>query len=212
MDYLSQAEFRQHLLSRPLADIVTDLVFKGIPYVFRDNPELFQTLTGHLCDRLSLIQENVTVIGSAKLGFSLAPDTFPAPFSETSDIDVLVVDEKLYDDIWYSLLEWHYYRDARGLNTDERRWVGETRKRLYWGWIYPDDLVVPRGIYAGYLLRPVRDLRTRWFDAFRSLSRYPPLARRDISGRLYRTWKHAHLYHVDSLEQLKTRLASPRRS
>jgi len=45
-----------------------------------------------------------------------------------------------------------------------------------------------------------------WAEAFHKLSRIPALAPREATGRLYRTWLHAELYHVYSLRRLAEKL------
>jgi hypothetical protein len=72
---------------------------------------------------------------------------------------------------------------------------------VYWGWFRPDQIKY-EGLLFPEVLKPMRDISTSWFDAFRSLSTYPEFATRNISGRLYRTWDHARLYHVEGLRQL----------
>ncbi len=202
MWYPSVDEFMNILLSHPLDAVVREYVFQGTPYVFRDRPEMFTLLSHHLCSALNLTEQNVIVVGSAKIGFSLSPDNFPRGFSDQSDIDVLVVDEGLFDRVWATVLKWHYPRRLSDLGRVDGGWARERRKDLYWGWFVPDKIRF-NGLSFPDVLKPLRDISTGWFNAFRSLSQYPEFAGRDISGRLYRTWDHALLYHVDGLRQIK---------
>jgi hypothetical protein len=210
--YPTSEEFRSLLLSDPpnLGRVVRDYVFQGVPYVFRERPENMQTLRRHLRDKLNIAEENIVVAGSAQIGFSLAPDTFAVPFSRTSDIDVVVVDERIFDRMWITMLRWHYPRRVVGLEGPDLPWVGERRKDLYWGWFVPDRIRY-EGLSYPDDLRPLRDLKTQWFNAFQSLGREPALARRRVSGRLYRSWDHAQLYHVDGLRQIRAALRQGRR-
>jgi hypothetical protein len=205
---IGSEKFKDLLATEPLPRIVTDIVFKGTPYILKDAPNALATIKTHLASALPLAESNIAIIGSAKMGFSLDPENFPRQFSDASDIDVLIVDERLFDKIWSCLLDWHYDRDIHGTNWDERHWISERRKSIYWGWLAPADLQIGRGINASYLLRPIRDLRTAWFNAFKTLSRLPELSRRDVSGRLYRTWDHAVRYQVDGLRKIKLKLQS----
>jgi hypothetical protein len=155
-------------------------------------------LKRHLCAALPLNEDNIGVVGSAKVGFSLSPDSFFRPFSEDSDIDVLIVDERLFDTIWSTILRWHYPRRLWLDAATDRNWAGDRRKDLYWGWFTPHRIRF-NGLTLPEMLKPVRDLSTSWFNAFRSLSEYREFSHRDISGRLYRTWDHARLYHEHGL-------------
>jgi len=80
---------------------------------------------------------------------------------------------------------------------------------LYWGWFLPDKIGY-EGLSLPDVLVPIRDLSTTWFNAFRSLAQYPELAAREVSGRLYRTWDLAFLYHLDGLEKLRAVAAQMR--
>lgn len=208
MPYPNAEEFIDILLSYPLEVVVKKYVFEGTPYVFRERPLVHDALQQHLCSALSLSMRNVIVVGSAKIGFSLSPDNFSRKFSDKSDIDVLIVDAGLFDKIWMTLLGWHYPRRLSVLDKVDARWIKTRRKDLYWGWFVPDRIRF-EGLSLPYVLKPLRDISADWFNAFRSLSQYsqyPEFAHREISGRLYRTWEHALLYHVEGLRQIKNKL------
>lgn len=202
MQHPSVEEFTDALLRRPLAEIVRAYIFQGVPYVFRDHPEAMTLLARHLQAALPITEQNITVVGSAKIGFSLSPHNFPRSFSDESDIDVLIVDERLFDQVWATILKWHYPRRVSLLGNTDGRWARERRKDLYWGWFVPDKIRFD-GLSFPHVLKPVRDVSTQWFNAFRSLSRYSEFASREVSGRLYRTWEHAFLYHEDGLQQIR---------
>lgn len=176
-------------------------IFAGEPYVFRKWPQGFEALRKHLCNALELSNyQNVIVIGSAKLGFSLSPDSFGRQFSDESDIDVMVIDERLFDLVWKTLLRWNYPR-RHYLAGFDWRWAKDRKEELYWGWFRPDKIRFS-GLSFPDTLKPLRDISTRWFTAFRSISRVSGFASWEISGRLYRSWEHALLYHVDGLRQI----------
>lgn len=202
MPYPTPDEFKTILAEQPLEEIVRDHVFEGVPFAFKDRPVLMETLREHLVRRLNVAGEGVTVVGSGKLGFSLSPDGFPARFSAKSDIDVAVVDQGLYDQIWFAMLKWHYPRRTGRLPEQDHKWSTVRQRELYWGWFTPNRIRYD-GLSFPAALRPLRDISTSWFNAFRSLSLYPQFADREISGRLYRTWDHAMLYHVDGLRQIR---------
>lgn len=195
-------DFEKDLRTRSLEWVANHYIFEGTPYIFRDRPEIVNMLSTHLSRQLELSSENIRIIGSAKVGFSLSPDNFPREFSNTSDIDVLVVDEKLFDEIWMSVLNWHYPRRLSGLGRVDSCWMSARRNDLYWGWFHPDRIKY-KGLSLPEVLKPLRDISTSWFNAFRSLSRYPEFSGRHVSGRLYRSWSHARLYHLDALRKIK---------
>ena len=65
-------------------------------------------LRDHLSKDLAISPESTIVIGSAKIGFSSSPDSIFGQFSDESDIHVLIVDEKIFDDIWRTVSKWDY--------------------------------------------------------------------------------------------------------
>lgn len=201
-------DFKSIILTTPLDSVVHQYLFQGLPYVFRDKPASLDLLIKHLSSSIKLTEENIRVVGSAKMGFSLNPDNFPRGFSDTSDIDVIVVNEELFDRIWMTLLEWQYPRRLVQLGHVEGEWAQRRRKDIYWGWLVPSEIRYD-GLSFPDVLRPLRDISAQWFNAFQSLSLYPDFAARTISGRLYRSWEHALRYHVDGLRQIHNRI-SPR--
>jgi hypothetical protein len=217
MPYPSADDFRGLLSVSPFIDLVEEFVFDGtpydgIPFVFKDDVDALHTLRSHLSENLELAghrpaANDIIVVGSAKIGFSLGPDTFARSFSDSSDIDVVVIDHMLYDAVWSTVLRWHYPRRRRGLAGVDQSWADHRKTEFYWGWLQPHRLTFD-GLSLPDTLTPLRDLRTRWFDAFQTLSRYPAFARRDISGRLYRTRLHATLYHADGLRIIADSLRS----
>jgi len=202
--YIAPSAFEELLRTRPLAEVVREHVLSGVPYVFRRNTTDFDLLRDHLRAQLRVPTSNIQVVGSAHTGFSLAPNGFPRRFRADSDVDVAVVSREMFDHIWVTLLGWNYPRRYRLVQPD-RRWSRERQDDLYWGWFTLERLHDEDLSFRG-ALRPIRDLSTLWFNAFRSLSTYPSLAPLSISGRLYRTWEHVVLYHVNGLSRIRARL------
>lgn len=198
----SVERFKADILAIPLDQVAQDYVFEGTPFVFRDHPDSLAILRRHLRKRLRVREENVIVVGSAKLGFSLSPDRFPRQFSAESDIDILVVDENLFDKAWLTLLRWHYPKRLVRPSTPEGKWLHDRKENLFWGYFVPNNIAY-EGLSFPDELAALRDLSTSWFNAFQSLSQYTEFVSRSVSGRLYRSWDHAISYHVEGLRQVR---------
>ncbi len=203
----SVEEFKEILRTGSLDNIVKEYVFDGIPYMFRNRPAGLDALRRYLSGSLRIRNQDAIIIGSAKIGFSLSPDTMFRQFSNESDIDVLVVDERLFDTIWQTILKWHYPRRITGLAGMDIPWNRRRRWDLYWGWLVPDQIRY-EGISFPEVLKPIRNISTAWFNTFRGISRLPDFFGRDVHGRLYRSWENAALYHIDGLRQLREILRS----
>jgi len=206
MAVLTVNEFKEVLLREPVEKVAQDYVFGGDVFLAQKHPQAVPRLRSHLCPVFNLKEENVVMVGSAKMGFSLDPYSFPSSFKKKGgDIDIVVVSEQLFDTFWKIILEWHYPRRTQGLSGPDREWVRARRKNLYWGWFHPSEIEYV-GLSFPTVLQPLRDLRTRWFNSFRSLSVYSEFSGRDVNGRLYRTWDHALWYQVSGLQQIKSQL------
>jgi hypothetical protein len=199
--YPSPAEFSILLNTSALGDVLRDHVVSGRPYVFRDNPEQETLLRDHLERELNVQSKNIRVVGSGRIGFSMNPHNFPRRFSEASDIDVVIVDEEVFDLAWTTMLTWNYPR-RHTMAVPDKNWRYERQRDLYWGWFNPDRIQYD-GLSFPEDLIPLRDISARWFDAFQSLSLFKDFATRVVTGRLYRTWTHVLLYHLEGLRQLR---------
>jgi hypothetical protein len=195
------AEFKFALLNRPVNEVLRDYVFSGDPYAFLEQPSALANLRAHVSKALRVDEKNIVIVGSAQVGFSLSPDNFPRRFTDGSDIDVVVVDERLFDTVWHTLLQWHYPR-RQNLPRGDWAWTTTRRKELYWGWFVPNRIQFD-GLSLPSVLKPIRDCSTLWFNTFQSLTHYPEFSKREVNGRLYRTWEHVHLYHAEGLRQIR---------
>src|SRR5882672_6522179 len=124
---MSPDDFKALLLTQPLDGIVTEHIFGAKPHIATKQPSALPTLRRHLCPRLNLKEENVIIVGSAQTGFSLDPDKFPARFTARSDIDVLIVDNEIFDKFWMTMLDWHYPRRLARLPGADWTWVVNRR-------------------------------------------------------------------------------------
>src|SRR6266568_272955 len=195
---------------RVLLDQSTDLQLldpclydEAAPYVFESEPASLDKFRDALALSLMVARTDIRVVGSARLGFSMKPWQNLRSFQDTSDIDVLVVNQTLFDELWGLLLTAAYPRppvtDALG------GWLRARRNEVYTGWLTPVEIRLDRRIF-GERATPVLNLATRWFNALKQASQFPPRRHEDVQGRLYRTWRHAELYHLYSLAELRRSL------
>lgn len=70
---------------------------EGEPFAFRECPAIFEDMRDWLASRLQLHPKELTLVGSARTGFSLAPEPkYGTPFSSDSDLDLAAVSETLF--------------------------------------------------------------------------------------------------------------------
>jgi hypothetical protein len=180
-------------LSRQSREEVVRLwLTKGIPFAFRSRPAVYENLRTWLGTRLDVGPKEITMVGSARIGFSMAgPTAFGRLFDENSDLDLCVVSRPQFEEL------------------------AETFSR--WRKDYLGDAVRPRSLRDKYhwdqnLVFGKRNLPLGFFDADKipTLNRYPVVQRIQnsmwalkqkllvtpdaprpprVSTRVYRSWE-----------------------
>jgi hypothetical protein len=203
---MTSAEFRG-LLSHQTDVQLLDPCLRDdeIPYVFDPDLEAWDAFRDELVSRLGVSREDIRVVGSGRFGFSMKPGHNLRAFADTSDIDVIVVNARLFDQLWLALLSAAYPRPAPSIQKIGG-WLKKRRNELYTGWLTPLEIRLDGKIF-GAKAKPVLEFNADWFNALKEASKYPPRRHEDITGRLYRTWDHADLYHLHSLAELRKTLA-----
>lgn len=73
-------------------------IAEGIPFAFRNCPALYEKAREWLAVGLDVDPKEVSICGSGRLGYSLAPDSWGRPYSsQDSDLDLFAVSERLFD-------------------------------------------------------------------------------------------------------------------
>jgi hypothetical protein len=201
---MTTEEFRQLIRERSDAQLLGPCLHDDQPpYVFDPKPAAWDTFRDDLVARLGVTRAEIRIVGSGRLGFSTKPGYNLRVFLDTSDIDVVFVNADLFDHLWLSILDAAYPRPP--VTSMIGGWLQTRRNELYTGWLTPLEIRLDGKIY-GAKARPVLDFNVRWFNALKEASRQPLRRHKDISGRLYRTWGHAELYHLNSLAALRRSL------
>ncbi|HTL40770.1 MAG TPA: hypothetical protein VL294_04800 [Pseudolysinimonas sp.] len=177
------------------------------PFAFSDDMDLYSRLQRHLEKALGAEPGSVALVGSAAVGFSIAPDNFTRPFHEKSDLDFVVVSPQLFDAAWSVLLRWgHPVRHH--IPAEAAAWFKARSDEIFWGWLDPEELRFS-GVTKPTLLRDLRDLKTAWFSAFRALGKSfpePVISARPASARLYRSRMHLIHYQANGLGKVASHL------
>lgn len=146
--------FRTTLSIQPDDELVVrERILHGATYAIDEEQhfDLKRRIAGELGTDMNT---EVFVVGSAKLGFSIAPRKRYVKFNDHSDIDVAIVSHALYQRVWH---EAHEYSLSGADWTNRERF----ERYLAWGWIRPDQL--PRSESFTF--------SNAWFEFFRDLQR-----------------------------------------
>lgn len=71
---------------------------EGIPHAFNELPAYFEAIRQEIASSLSIDPKEVSLTGSARIGFSLNPKKYLRPYDpEISDLDIFIVSENLFN-------------------------------------------------------------------------------------------------------------------
>lgn len=161
------ARFKQNLLAYPNNDGFTRRFILHGTCSALDESMHYDLLEKIAAEFSVETAQDVFVVGSAKLGFSIAPHKRYRLFGDGSDIDVAIINHGLYEQVWHEV---HQYK------LSQPAWISAGfEKYSAWGWIRPDKL--PRS--------PLFSFRDRWWDFFRSLQQQQVCGPYKVAGALY---------------------------
>lgn len=175
--------FRQDVESYDDTFVVQRHITFGESYILADD-QYFE-LKREVSVQLNIHPNQVVVVGSAKLGFSIAPQKRYRHFGNYSDLDLAIVSNDLFDSYWLRVFE---YRENSGNWAKENLFKGY----LFRGWVRPDCLPA------------TMSLRSEWFEYFRNLTatgRYGPYT---INAGIYQSWAFLEKYQARAVAQCRS--------
>lgn len=198
-------EFRQLITATNDAELLEPCLRADLtPYVFEPNPDAWGDFREEVCEAFGAEPGDIRIVGSGRFGFSLKPGNNLKVYSDRSDIDVIVISPAIFDRLWYGLLKAAYPRPP--VTDQVGGWLKERQNEVYTGWLSPLKVRLDRRIFGGRV-NDVLEFNSHWFNTFKKAARHVPRRHEDISARLYRTWLHAEMYHLNSLGTLRKTLA-----
>jgi hypothetical protein len=207
-------EFKQLFLAldnhRVLAKV---FLLEGTPSVFQSSPMKYVIFREQVADRFDIGSQDVCIVGSAKLGYSPSPHKYGVPFSETSDVDVVIISEPLF------------YKGSRRLfatlnglepSVSQIRAAKFAKSKATVPVVNLDDWLkvkdsVRNFVYENFnpgLLPQDHPLRQEIFENMSStsglfLALEPQVFVSKIRCRVFRTWKAAEDYYSNTLREAK---------
>ena len=115
---------------------------EGIPFAFRQYPAAYESIREWLGYRLSVDPKCITIIGSSRIGFSLAPQRKWAPHRTDSDLDFSLISPDLFTKMCGEFKSWESDCETGVLGSLDRH------ARRYW----PENLEfgkrnIPKGFF-----------------------------------------------------------------
>ena len=170
-------------------DFIDTWLFGSPPYAFalyRDDYGMFRR---ELAEKLRVHPSDLALVGSARLGFSMNPSKLLAPFSEASDLDVVVVSSLIFDEAWCNLLTLE--RSAQSGDAEEKRLFRKTRENFFDGYLRPDRVPV-----ASWLSK-------EWFPKLAGPYVSPTAKRHATSAWLFKSWWHAEQFYSNNIASIQ---------
>lgn len=179
-------EFKDYLIDeRNTVDrIMNKYLLFGVPYIYKDDENTYFELKEELSRHFGIQQTQIYIVGSSKLGFSISPKKRFKTIDDDSDIDVAIIDEKLFDRYWKDVYSININLVSRSEDDDKRykRFIDYFFK----GWVRPDYL-------------PWR-MSNEWFEYFKSLyGKY----NRKVAVGIYRDNEFFMGYHRNNIEKIR---------
>jgi len=170
--------FRADLPTMSALAVVQRHITQGECYALDEHQHI--SLKTEIAQEFQIHPNEVVVVGSGKLGFSIVPTKRYRPLCDESDIDVAIVSPTLFDELWRLAFD---YRLATGVTWDNGQRFADY---LFRGWIRPD------------MLPPGQEFirREHWFEFFRRLSSSAAFGRYRVNGGLYRSWYFLEAYQA----------------
>ena len=162
-------QFKKDLTILSPIQIVRKHIISGECIILSSNQ--YFDLRSEIADHFELHPNEVLVVGSAKLGFSVVPKKRYRSFGDKSDIDVALVSSKLFDKVWEDVFSYRY--EKRNWNEYE-----DFADYLFRGWIRPD--LLPRSSEFPFW--------EEWWEFFRQITSSGKYGDYKIVGALYRSY------------------------
>jgi predicted nucleotidyltransferase len=178
--YLEQ--FKADLAAMQTQQIVGQYITFGESKII-DNARYYELKTA-IAQHFEVNAPEVIVVGSAKMGFSIAPNKRYRPFNNESDIDLAIISPQIFDEIWEGI--YRYF-------LEHGRWERsrEFKDYLFKGWLRPD--VMPRDFPRG----------RQWWDFFAQLTQTRQFGPYPIAGGLYKSWSFFERYQFSTVDKCK---------
>ena len=186
-------KFKEDIIASEPRQIVQNYIDFGDAYVFGDDKDKYFQLKKVIADKFEVNPRNVVMIGSAKLGFSIAPNKLWRNIRDDSDIDMVIISQRVYDIYWKKIL--NFFNDYGFYDGRSERRLNSFLKYAFKGWLRPD--LFPFGFEG----------TQAWFDFFQSIS-YKEYDKRKIACALFRDNDFFETYHNKNIKQIKQNLES----
>lgn len=185
-------EMKAAIESKSADEIYNEFFISGDVWIFKKLFEdkwflQYDEFKKYVAKKLGVHYNNIGIAGSAKLGFSLNPQKNFKSFDENSDIDIIVVSQRLFYDFWEQ-----YLSDSYNLTTG----INKTS--------YVSKCIFRRFITLDYFRN--NDFYNEWLKKTGDFEKDIQLLfqiENDIHYRIFESWDSVKMYYILSINRLK---------
>ncbi len=157
------------------------------------NSTTYEDMKQTIAKSIDINPNQVSLIGSAKMGYSLAPGKPLRKFDPTrSDIDIVIASEELFDSIWSQMVQAHYQGYIQYCKDHARQ-------------IFCKFIVLKGS--SSYKSSYLRELASSLLNLNRAVSEVIRFET-EVNYRIYRSWSIAEAYHIEGIERLKREICN----
>jgi hypothetical protein len=167
-------------------------VFHGLPIVFNANESEYFEFRQMISEKFKVAYHEVFIVGSAKLGFSYTKQTI---FSYDSDVDVVILNEGLFENYYKNICEYQYmFEKFRKIpSSQELQKYNEFLQYLVKGWMRPD--LLPYSFQVDVI-------KTEWFEFFKSISYgKTSIGNYKVNAGLFKNNFYLEKYYLNGIEK-----------
>lgn len=81
-------------------------VFNNVPAAFQNKPLLYENIKQYISMKLDVHVDEIRLVGSSQIGFSLKPQKYGDPFSKNSDLDFAIINRQLFENVAADAMKW----------------------------------------------------------------------------------------------------------
>jgi hypothetical protein len=189
---MNTEELKNFIRGRKTDEFVDTEVLNRRPWIFATDAQHDQWCRS-VAEALNVDPADIRIVGSAATGYSLSPYKAGRPFrnlaerGRTSDIDLAITSDDLFEDAWNTIVTRDRGRTL-SMTGDQR---DKMRTDVYWG------LVAQKSLPGN------TDSARRLLTALARATVVPPIRGYLVRCRIYRRREDLKAYHVASLRQLR---------
>ena len=180
------AKFKSDLSCLDPVEVVRKDIIFGNPHAV--DSDQYYSLRRDVAAHYNIHPSEVLLVGSAMLGFSIAPRKRYREFCDESDIDIVILAPSLFDHIWSEV-----YSYVRQGGVWPETYHHDFARYLLRGWIRPDKFPTEVSF----------PLRHEWFEFFTTLTRSGEYGPYKLAAGIYRSWTFFENYQTICVERCK---------